>query len=121
MTTYLDFEKPIAELESKIAELRHLPNSADVDIAEEVMRLQDKVQKQLRATYAKLTPWQRVQVARHAERPHAQRYIDRLVTDYMSLAGDRTFGEDAAVGGGVRRLGVRRVVLLRQEKGDDTD
>ena len=98
MTTYLDFEKPIAELESKIAELRHLPNSGDVDIAEEVMRLQDKVQKQLRATYAKLTPWQRVQVARHAERPHAQSYIDRLITDYMPLAGDRVFGEDAAVG-----------------------
>src|SRR6266853_507713 len=94
MTTYLDFEKPIAEFESKIAELRHLPNSGDVDIAEEVMRLQDKVQKQLRATYAKLTPWQRVQVARHAERPHAQRYIDRLIADYMPLSGDRTFGED---------------------------
>ena len=101
MTTYLDFEKPIAELESKIAELRHLPNSGDVDIAEEVMRLQDRVQKQLRATYAKLTPWQRVQVARHA--------------------GDRTFGEDAAVVGGVGRLGGRSVVVLGQEKGDDTD
>ena len=88
MTTYLDFEKPIAELESKIAELRHLPNSGDVDVAEEVMRLQDRVHKQLRATYAKLTPWQRVQVARHAERPHTQRYIDRLITDYMPLAGD---------------------------------
>jgi len=121
MTTYLDFEKPIAELESKIAELRHLPNSGDVDIAEEVMRLQDKVQKQLRATYARLTPWQRVQVARHAERPHAQRYIDRLITDYMALAGDRTFGEDAAVVGGVGRLGGRSVVVLGQEKGDDTD
>ena len=121
MTTYLDFEKPIAELESKIAELRHLPNSGDVDIAEEVMRLQDRVQKQLRATYAKLTPWQRVQVARHAERPHAQRYIDRLITDYMALAGDRTFGEDAAVVGGVGRLGGRSLVVLGQEKGDDTD
>jgi len=121
MTTYLDFEKPIAELESKIAELRHLPNSGDVDIAEEVMRLQDRVQKQLRATYAKLTPWQRVQVARHAERPHAQRYIDRLITDYMPLSGDRTFGEDAAVVGGVGRLGGRSVVVLGQEKGDDTD
>jgi len=121
MTTYLDFEKPIAELESKIAELRHLPNSGDVDIAEEVMRLQDRVQKQLRATYAKLTPWQRVQVARHAERPHAQRYIDRLITDYMPLSGDRTFGEDAAVVGGVGRLGGRSLVVLGQEKGDDTD
>jgi acetyl-CoA carboxylase carboxyl transferase subunit alpha len=85
------------------------------------MRLQDRVQKQLRATYAKLTPWQRVQVARHAERPHAQRYIDRLITDYMPLSGDRTFGEDAAVVGGVGRLGGRSVVVLGQEKGDDTD
>jgi acetyl-CoA carboxylase carboxyl transferase subunit alpha len=121
MTTYLEFEKPIAELESKIAELRHLPNSGDVDIAEEVMRLQDKVQKQLRATYAKLTPWQRVLVARHAERPHAQRYIDRLITDYTPLAGDRAFGEDAAVVGGLGRLDGRSLVVLGQEKGDDTD
>jgi len=121
MTTYLEFEKPIAELESKIADLRHLPNSADVDIADEVMRLHDKVQKLLRATYAKLTPWQRVQVARHAERPHAQRYIDRLITDYQPLAGDRTYGEDAAIVGGIGRLYGRSVVVLGQEKGDDTE
>jgi acetyl-CoA carboxylase carboxyl transferase subunit alpha len=121
MTTYLEFEKPIAELESKISELRHLPNSGDVDIAEEVMRLQDKVQKLLRATYAKLTPWQRVLVARHAERPHAQRYIDRLITDYTPLAGDRAFGEDAAVVGGLGRLEGRSIVVLGQEKGDDTE
>ncbi len=121
MTTYLEFEKPIAELESKIAELRHLPNSGDVDIAEEVMRLQDKVQKQIRATYAKLTPWQRVLVARHAERPHAQRYIDRLVTDYTPLAGDRAFGEDTAIVGGLGRLDGRSIVVLGQEKGDDTE
>ena len=110
MTTYLDFEKPVAELESKIAELRHLPNSGDVDIADEVMRLQDKVQRLLRTTYAKLTPWQRVQVARHVERPHAQRYIDRLITDYTPLAGDRAFGEDFAVVGGLGRLHGRSVV-----------
>jgi acetyl-CoA carboxylase carboxyl transferase subunit alpha len=121
MTTYLEFEKPIAELESKIAELRHLPNSADVDIADEVMRLQEKVQKLLRATYGRLTPWQRVQVARHAERPHAQRYIDRLITDYMPLAGDRAFAEDAAIVGGIGRLEGRSIVVLGQEKGDDTD
>ncbi len=121
MTTYLEFEKPIAELESKIAELRHLPNSGDVDIADEVMRLQEKVQKLLRATYAKLTPWQRVQVARHAERPHAQRYIDRLITDYIPLAGDRVFGEDAAIVGGIGRLHGRSIVVLGQEKGDDTE
>src|SRR5204863_7860601 len=121
MTTYLDFEKPIAELESKISELRHLPNSGDVDIADEVMRLQDRVEELLRATYSKLTPWQRVQVARHAERPHAQRYIGRLVTDYTPLAGDRTFGEDVAVVGGLGRLDGRSVMILGQEKGDDTD
>jgi acetyl-CoA carboxylase carboxyl transferase subunit alpha len=121
MTTYLDFEKPIADLESKIAELRHLPNSGDVDIAEEVLRLQDRVQKQLRAIYAKLTPWQRVQVARHAERPHAQRYIDRLISEYTPLAGDRAFGDDAAIVGGVGRLAGRSLVVIGQEKGDDTD
>ena len=121
MTTYLEFEKPIAELESKISELRHLPNSGDVDIAEEVMRLQDKAQKQVRAIYAKLTPWQRVQVARHGERPHAQRYIDRLITDYTPLAGDRAFAEDAAIVGGLGRLQGRSVVVLGQEKGDDTE
>ena len=118
---YLDFEKPIAELEGKIAELRHLPNSGDVDIAEEVMRLQDKAHKQIRATYAKLTPWQRVQVARHAERPHAQAYIDRLITDYTPLAGDRAFGEDAAIVGGMGRLQGRSIVVLGQQKGDDTE
>ena len=121
MTIYLDFEKPIAELEGKIAELRHLPNSGDVDIAEEVMRLQDKANKQVRAIYAKLTPWQRVQVARHAERPHAQAYIDRLITDYTPLAGDRAFGEDAAIVGGMGRLQGRSIVVLGQQKGDDTD
>lgn len=121
MTIYLDFEKPIAELEGKIAELRHLPNSGDVDIAEEVMRLQDKAHKQIRATYAKLSPWQRVQVARHAERPHAQAYIDRLITDYTPLAGDRAFGEDAAIVGGMGRLGGRSIVVLGQQKGDDTE
>ncbi len=118
---YLDFEKPISELEGKIAELRHLPNSGDVDIAEEVMRLQDKAHKQIRATYAKLTPWQRVQVARHAERPHAQAYIDRLITDYTPLAGDRAFGEDAAIVGGMGRLQGRSIVVLGQQKGDDTE
>lgn len=121
MTIYLDFEKPIADLEGKIAELRHLPNSGDVDIAEEVMRLQEKAHKQIRATYAKLTPWQRVQVARHAERPHAQAYIDRLITDYTPLAGDRAFGEDAAIVGGMGRLQGRSIVVLGQQKGDDTD
>jgi acetyl-CoA carboxylase carboxyl transferase subunit alpha len=121
MPTYLEFEKPIAELELKIDELRHLPNSNDLDIAGEVMRLQENAQKLLRATYAKLTAWQLVLVARHAERPHAQRYIDRLITDYTPLAGDRVFGEDAAIVGGIGRLQGRSVVVLGQEKGDDTE
>jgi acetyl-CoA carboxylase carboxyl transferase subunit alpha len=121
MAIYLEFEKPIAELEGKIAELRHLPNSGEVDIAEEVMRLQDKVDKQIRATYAKLTSWQRVQVARHPERPHTQRYIDRLIADFTPLAGDRTFGEDAALVGGLGRLQGQSVVVMGQEKGDDTE
>ncbi|MBM3643577.1 MAG: acetyl-CoA carboxylase carboxyltransferase subunit alpha [Alphaproteobacteria bacterium] len=121
MATYLDFEKPIAELESKISELRHVPNSGDVDIAEEVLRLQAKVDKQLRATYAKLTPWQRVQVARHPDRPHAQAYIDRLIEDYTPLAGDRAFGDDLAVVGGLGRFQGRPVVVLGQEKGSDTE
>jgi len=121
MTTYLEFEKPISELESKVAELRHLPNNGEVDIADEVMRLQGRVDKLLRATYSKLTPWQRVQVARHPERPHAQRYIDRLITDYVPLAGDRVFGEDAAIVGGVGRFRGQSVAILGQEKGDDTD
>jgi acetyl-CoA carboxylase carboxyl transferase subunit alpha len=121
MAIYLEFEKPIQDLEGKIAELRHLPNSGDVDIAEEVMRLQDKVDKQIRATYAKLTPWQRVLVARHPERPHTQRYIDRLITDYTPLAGDRTFGEDLAIVGGLGRLKGQSVVVMGQEKGDDTE
>ena len=121
MAIYLEFEKPIAELEGKIAELRHLPNSGDVDIADEVMRLQDKVEKQIRATYAKLTSWQRVQVARHPERPHTQRYIDRLIADFTPLAGDRTFGEDAALVGGLGRLKGQSVVVMGQEKGDDTE
>lgn len=121
MTTYLEFEKPISELESKVAELRHLPNNGEVDIADEVMRLQGRVDKLLRATYSKLTPWQRVQVARHPERPHAQRYIDRLITEFVPLAGDRSFGEDAAIVGGVGRFRGQSVAILGQEKGDDTD
>jgi acetyl-CoA carboxylase carboxyl transferase subunit alpha len=121
MAIYLEFEKPIAELEGKIAELRHLPNSGDVDIADEVMKLQDKVDKQIRATYAKLTSWQRVLVARHPERPHALRYIQRLIADFTPLAGDRAFGEDAAIVGGLGRLNGQSIVVLGQEKGDDTE
>ncbi|HJQ60455.1 MAG TPA: acetyl-CoA carboxylase carboxyltransferase subunit alpha [Vineibacter sp.] len=120
-TTFLDFEKPIADLEGAILELRHRGNGDGVDIAEEVARLQVKVERQIKATYAKLTPWQRVQVARHPERPHALKYIEALITDYTPLAGDRAFAEDAAIVGGLGRFRGRPCVVIGQEKGDDTD
>ena len=97
MPTFLDFEKPIQELEGKIEELRHLSDGGGLNIADEVLRLQDKVERLLKTTYAKLTPWQKVQVARHPERPHALDYLEALFTDYQPLAGDRAYAEDAAV------------------------
>ena len=118
---FLDFEKPIAELEGKIAELRHLSDSDGVNIAEEVSRLQTRVDKDLRSAYAKLTPWQKTQVARHPDRPHALDYIKALIDDFMPLAGDRTFGEDAAVVGGLGRFNGRSVMMIGLEKGRDTE
>ncbi|MBC7951177.1 MAG: acetyl-CoA carboxylase carboxyltransferase subunit alpha [Rhodospirillaceae bacterium] len=117
----LEFEKPIAELEGKIEELRHLADNGDVNIAEEVSRLQAKVDKLLRSTYAKLTPWQKTQVARHPERPHALDYIKTLITDFTPLAGDRCFGEDKAIVGGLGRFRGQSVMVLGHEKGHDTD
>ncbi len=98
---FLDFEKPIAELEGKIEELRHLSDSDEINIAEEINRLQAKVDKLLRATYGKLTPWQKTQVARHPDRPHLSDYIAKLISDFTPLAGDRAFGEDKAIIGGL--------------------
>jgi acetyl-CoA carboxylase carboxyl transferase subunit alpha len=123
MPTYLDFEKPIADLEGKIAELRHQGSaeSAGIDIADEVAKLQAKVDRQIRATYTKLTAWQRVQVARHPERPHAKHYIAGLVEEFTPLAGDRGFAEDAAIMGGLGRIAGRPAVIIGQEKGDDTE
>jgi acetyl-CoA carboxylase carboxyl transferase subunit alpha len=121
MRHFLDFEKPIAELESKVEELRHLSNAGDINIADEVTRLENKADRLLRQTYAKLSPWQKVQVARHPERPHAADYIDSLVTDWTPLAGDRLFAEDAAVLGGLGRFRGRSVVVLGTEKGADTE
>lgn len=123
MPTYLDFEKPIADLEGKIAELRHQGSgeAEGIDIADEVSKLQAKVDRQIRATYAKLTAWQRLQVARHAERPHAKHYIAGLVEEFTPLAGDRGFAEDAAIIGGLGRIAGRPAVIIGQEKGDDTE
>lgn len=117
----LEFEKPIAELEGKIEELRHLADNGDVNIAEEVARLQAKVDKLLRSTYAKLTPWQKTLVARHPERPHALAVIKSLISDFTPLAGDRCFGEDKAIVGGLGRFRGQSVVVMGHEKGHDTE
>lgn len=121
MPTFLDFEKPIQELEGKIEELRHLSDGGGLNIADEVLRLQDKVERLLKTTYAKLTPWQKVQVARHPERPHALDYLEALFTDYQTLAGDRAYAEDAAVVGGLARFRGRSLVVIGTEKGHDTE
>src|SRR5919199_1454407 len=102
MRHFLDFEKPIAELESKVEELRHLSDGGDINIGEEVAKLESKADRLLRQTYAKLSPWQKVQVARHPERPHFSDYVDGLITEFTPLAGDRAFAEDRAIIGGIR-------------------
>jgi acetyl-CoA carboxylase carboxyl transferase subunit alpha len=121
MRHFLDFERPIAELEGKIEELRHLSAENGLNIAEEVGRLAGQVDRLLRQTYARLTPWQKVLVARHPERPHCRDFIAGLTEDFVPLAGDRTFGEDQAVIGGIARFGGRSVVVLGTEKGADTE
>ncbi len=121
MRTTLDFEKPIAELESKLAELSHMSSSADIDIVSEIQRLQSKTTQLLQKTYKKLTPWQKVQVARHPERPHTSDYIARLITDFTPLAGDRNFAEDAAIVGGLGRFRGSPVMIIGHEKGKDTE
>lgn len=121
MRHFLDFEKPIAELEGKIEELRRMSEPNGINIAEEVARLTDKADRQLRTTYAKLTPWQKTQVARHPDRPRALTYIETLITEFTPLAGDRAFADDAAVIGGIGRFQGRAVMVLGTEKGSDTD
>ena len=121
MRHFLDFEKPLAELEGKIDELRHMSEADGMNIADEVARLTDKADKQLRATYAKLTPWQKTQVARHPDRPRALQYISQLITDFTPLAGDRAFANDEAIVGGLGRFQGRPVVVVGTEKGTDTD
>jgi acetyl-CoA carboxylase carboxyl transferase subunit alpha len=121
MRHFLDFEKPVAELEGKIDELRKMSEADGLNIADEVARLTEKADRQLRATYAKLTAWQKTQVARHPDRPRAKDYIGALITEFTPLAGDRLFGEDAAVIGGLGRFRGQSVVVLGTEKGADTD
>ena len=121
MRNFLDFEKPIADLEGKIEELKHLSTSGDINIAEEVGKLQSKVERQLQSIYQKLTPWQTVQVARHPDRPHVKDILAAMISDFMPLAGDRAFGDDAAVIGGLGRFRGRAVMVIGTEKGRDTD
>jgi acetyl-CoA carboxylase carboxyl transferase subunit alpha len=118
---FLEFERPIGELEGKIEELRHLSTAGELNIAEEVGRLEASAARLLRQTYARLTPWQKVQVARHPERPHTLDYIAALITDFVSLAGDRGFGEDRAIVGGLGRFRGTSVMVLGTEKGADTE
>ncbi|WP_411820689.1 acetyl-CoA carboxylase carboxyltransferase subunit alpha [Hyphococcus formosus] len=120
MRTYLDFEKPIAELEGRIADLRQMDGDAGVNVDEEIEKLQSKADAMLADSYAKLTRWQKVQVARHASRPHFSDYVSQLVDDFTPLAGDRAFGEDAAILGGPARLRGHPIMLIGHEKGADT-
>jgi acetyl-CoA carboxylase carboxyl transferase subunit alpha len=121
MHNFLDFEKPIAELEGKIEELRHLSDDGEINIAEEVAKLQGKADRLLRQAYGKLTSWQKTQVARHPDRPHTSDYIASLIEDFTPLAGDRLFGEDRAIIGGIGRFRGYSVVVIGQEKGSDTN
>ena len=118
--TYLDFEKPIAELESKVSELKALGNDG-VSISDEVKKLEQKARAALLDTYGKLTPWQKTQVARHPERPHFLDYVSALIEDFTPLAGDRYFAEDEAIMGGLGRFRGRPVIVIGHEKGSDTE
>jgi len=120
MPTFLEFEKPIAELEGKIEELRHLSDQGDMNIADEVAKLQTKADRLLRQTYAKLTAWQKTLVARHPERPHFTDYVGSLIEDFTPLAGDRAFAEDLAILGGLGRFRGRSAMIIGHEKGADT-
>jgi acetyl-CoA carboxylase carboxyl transferase subunit alpha len=119
--TYLDFEKPIAELESKVSGLKALEGDESVSISEEVKKLEQKARAALLDTYGKLTPWQKTQVARHPERPHCLDYVEALIEDFTPLAGDRYFAEDEAIMGGLGRFRGRPVVVIGHEKGSDTE
>jgi acetyl-CoA carboxylase carboxyl transferase subunit alpha len=122
MRTYLDFEKPVAELEAKVEELRGTGAAGNsTAIGDEVARLEARATEALKELYAALTPWQKTQVARHPQRPHTLDYIARLITDFVPLAGDRKFGEDEAIVGGFGRFQGESICVLGHEKGSDTE
>jgi acetyl-CoA carboxylase carboxyl transferase subunit alpha len=118
---YLDFEKPVADLEAKVEELRAVAGNGAAPIGEEVSRLEAKAAKALADLYGGLTPWQKTQVARHPDRPHFRHYIKRLIEDFTPLAGDRKFGDDQAIVGGFGRFRGRSVCIFGQEKGSETE
>ena len=120
MMTYLEFEKPVAALQEQIADLRKAAADQDIDVAAEAAKLEGKAAQILRDLYTKLTPWQKTQVARHPQRPHFLGLVAGLFDDFLPLAGDRAFGDDQAILGGLARLGTRRVMVIGHEKGDDT-
>jgi acetyl-CoA carboxylase carboxyl transferase subunit alpha len=122
MRSYLDFEKPVAELEAKIEEMRALETAGDaIAVGDEITRMEAKAGQALKELYAELTPWQKTQVARHPQRPHSLDYIAQLITDFTPLAGDRSFGEDAAIIGGFGRFRGESVCVIGHEKGSDTE
>lgn len=121
MRHFLDFEKPIAALEGKIQELRHLGSASGMNIADEIGKLQSRIDKELKQTYTKLGPWQKVQVARHPERPKLVQIIDQLFTEFTELSGDRNFKEDCAIIGGLGRFRGRPVIVMGTEKGSTTE
>jgi acetyl-CoA carboxylase carboxyl transferase subunit alpha len=121
MSTFLEFEKPVAELEGKIKELRHAADGGDVNISEELARLESKVDQVLTQTYRKLSSWQKMQVARHPNRPHFSDYVEGLFDDFIELCGDRAFGEDKALMGGIARFRGRTVFIIGHEKGSGTE
>ena len=121
MKIFLDFEAEIADLEGKINELRHISDGRGINILEEISNLEFKAKKILKEKYSNLTPWQRVQVARHPDRPHTLDYLEGIFSDFINLSGDRNYADDLAIVGGLASLNQRSVVVMGQEKGDDTD
>ena len=121
MISYLEFEKPVAQLDARIAELRAASNHDEVDVSAEIARLEQKSAELLASTYASLSPWQKTQVARHPARPHFRDFVSHAFDEFVPLGGDRLFGEDEAILGGFARLGDRRVMLIGHEKGHDTE
>jgi acetyl-CoA carboxylase carboxyl transferase subunit alpha len=117
---FLDFEKQVAEFEGKIEELRHISGDGDSNIAAEITKLQVKAERQLKTIYDKLSPWQKVQVARHPNRPHFKEVIKSLFSEFINLAGDRSYGEDKAISAGLARFRDRSVMIIGTEKGNTT-